>query len=258
MTKSMLLLLQYIAYNPVKAGLCEKLETYPWGVMGSRVREAGWKPAPQGRINYTVWSDVFICPECAGEVVFWAAAVDKDAGQVRDEFPCPHCSKQLTKRNMERAWITKFDTAIQQTIRQAKQTPVLINYSVGKKRFEKTPDDFDRALIEKIDEMEISYWFPTDRMMEGGETRRNDPAGITHVHHFYTRRNLATTAAFWKNSSRSNLDKILSIAILDGFTVSTKMSRFRAAAWVSKSHRTNERGPGQRGTLYIPFPYNGE
>ena len=86
----------------------------------------------KGRINYTVWSDVFICPECAGEVVFWAATVDKDAGQVRDEFPCPHCSKQLTKRTMGRAWITKFDTAIQQTIRQAKQTPVLINRLVHK------------------------------------------------------------------------------------------------------------------------------
>jgi len=109
----------------------------------------------KGRINYTVWSDVFICPECAGEVVFWAVAVDKEAGQVRDEFPCPHCSKQLTKRNMERAWITKFDTAIQQTIRQAKQTPVLINYSVGTKRHEKTLDDFDRALIDKVDGMEI-------------------------------------------------------------------------------------------------------
>lgn len=30
-----------------------------------------------GRINYTVWSDVFTCPECAGDVVFWDAAVDE-------------------------------------------------------------------------------------------------------------------------------------------------------------------------------------
>ena len=62
--------------------------------------------------QYTVWSDVFTCPKCAGEVVFWNAAVDKDAGQVRDEFPCPHCAKQLTKRTMGRTWVTKFDTAI--------------------------------------------------------------------------------------------------------------------------------------------------
>ncbi len=144
----------------------------------------------KGRINYTVWSDVFICPECAGEVVFWAAAVDIHAKQVHDEFPCPHCSKQLTKRNMERAWITKFDAAIQKTLRQAKQTPVLINYSIGTKRFEKNPDDFDRALIEKIEGMEIPYWFPTNAIPKGDKTGEPLRIGITHAHHFYTRRNL--------------------------------------------------------------------
>ncbi len=53
----------------------------------------------------------------------------------------------LTKRRMDRAWVTKHDPYITQSsslspqssiIRQAKQVPVLINYSVGKKRFEKS------------------------------------------------------------------------------------------------------------------------
>ena len=64
----------------------------------------------KGYINYTVWSDVFICSECAGEVVFWEAAVDKEGGKVKDEFPCPHCHATLTKRSMERAW-TKIGRA---------------------------------------------------------------------------------------------------------------------------------------------------
>ncbi len=108
-----------------------------------------------GTINYTVWSDVFVCPDCTKEVVFWEAAVDKEAGKVHDEFPCPHCGAMLTKRRMDRAWVTRYDKAIDQTIRQAKQVPVLINYSVGKKRFEKAPDAFDLALIQKIEELDI-------------------------------------------------------------------------------------------------------
>ena len=32
----------------------------------------------KGRINYTVWSDVFICPNCSNEVVFWDVAVDRE------------------------------------------------------------------------------------------------------------------------------------------------------------------------------------
>ena len=149
------------------------------------------EPVLRGKINYTVWSDVFVCPECSEEVVFWEAAVDKDAGKVHDMFPCPNCKANLTKRNMERAWVTKYDKAIAQNIRQAKQIPVLINYSVGKKRHEKKPDIFDLELIEKIEQMDIPYWFPTNRMPEGYNTKQPKVShGITHVHHFYTKRNL--------------------------------------------------------------------
>ena len=151
-----------------------------------------------GQINYTVWSDVFICPECTKDVIFWESAVDKKAGKVHKEFLCPHCGALLTKRNMDRAWVTKYDNAIDKTIRQAKQVPVLINYSVGKKRYEKAPDTFDIALIDKIEQLDIPYWFPTDRMPEGEESRRNDDIGLTHVHHFYTKRNLWVLSAINK------------------------------------------------------------
>ena len=172
-----------------------------------------------GKISYTVWSDVFVCPECAGEVVFWDEAVDAENGKVHDDFPCPHCSSILTKRRMDRAWVTQYDPALQQTIRQVKQIPVLINYSVSGKKFEKRPDAFDIALIEKIDDKEIPYHYPCIRMIDGKETRRNDPAGITHVHHFYTKRNLWILAAIknritypqmllWFNSQLVNISKL--------------------------------------------------
>src|SRR5699024_10107821 len=109
----------------------------------------------KGKINYTVWSDVFVCPECSHELVFWEEAVDKNDGKVRKEFPCPQCGANLAKKQMDRAWMTKFDSAINETIRQAKQVPVLINYSPAKSgqkrpsRFDKRPDNQDLALIEK-------------------------------------------------------------------------------------------------------------
>ena len=147
-----------------------------------------------GRINYTVWSDVFVCPVCTNEVTFWEAAVDREAYRVFDEFPCPQCAATLTKRQMEHARVSRFDKALNQTIRQAKQVPVLIKYRVGNKRFEKAPDNFDLALIEAIENSDIPYRFPIDRMPEGEESRRNDDIGITHAHHFFTRRNLWTLA----------------------------------------------------------------
>ncbi len=187
----------FIAYNyntPVDVNAFEREAKR---ILKEVEEECGWMyetlhtdGKTQGKINYTVWSDVFVCPECTREVIFWEAAVNKKEGTVNDEFPCPHCKANLTKRKMERAWVTHHDNAINKTIRQAKQIPVLINYAVGGKRAEKAPDKNDLVLIAKIENSDIPYWFPTDRMMEGGETRRNDPVGITHVHHFYAKRQL--------------------------------------------------------------------
>ena len=160
----------------------------------ARIRKAG-AVLPWGRINYVVWSDVFHCSECSGEVVFWDVAVDMEAGKVREEFSCTNCGARLTKRSIERVFVTFRDDALNQTIRQAKQVPVLINYTAGKQRFEKKPDEFDRALLNATERGTPSAWFPTDRMPEGEESRRNDDIGITHVHHFYTRRNLLCIAA---------------------------------------------------------------
>ncbi len=207
--------------------------------LGTRYQKPVTVDVAKGKINYTVWSDVFVCPECTEEVVFWEAAVDKKAGKVHDEFPCPHCGASLTKRNMERSWVTKFDKAIGQTIRQAKQVPVLINYSVGKQRYEKTPDAFDLALIEKIEEMNIPCWFPTDRMPEGVESRRNDDIGITHVHHFYTKRNLWVLDSFVQRS-RNRLARALWVgtACTEGLSVLNRERPFGLPSKLS-------------GTLYV-------
>jgi DNA modification methylase len=202
-----------------------------------------------GRINYTVWTDVFICPECADEVVFWEAAVDKEAGKVNDTFPCPHCDAILTKRTLERAWVLRFDNAIQKTLRQAKQVPVLINYSVGKTRYQKTPDEFDLALLEKIEESEIPYWFPIDAIAKGDKTGEPLRFGITHVHHFYTKRNLWVFAAFIHLSKNHQWQNHLFCAAKDCHSYATKMVKLNIQRLLH--------GGGQfmgivSGTFYVP------
>lgn len=247
----------FIAYNYNTPVNVHEFESQVKTILTEIENDLGWMYETQhtdgktkGRINYTVWSDVFTCHECAGEVIFWNAAVDQVAKVILDDFQCPHCSAMLTKRSMERAWVTKFDSAIHKNIQQAKQVPVLINYSIGKFRYEKIPDAIDIALVDQIEAIEISDWFPTERMMEGGETRRNDPIGITHAHHFYTRRNLAVMAKLMRRMKQESALPLLELAVLDCFSVLTRMSRFRAPAWFDKS--TGPMKGWTAGTLYVP------
>ena len=148
----------------------------------------------KGHIKYTIWSDVFRCPECAQEIVFWDVAVDQANETVHESFACPHCNANLNKR-LDRVLTSKYDAALGTTISQIKQVPVVHIYSVGKKRFQKKPDAKDLALLEKIDQTLNTRWFPKTRMPEGDESRRNDGIGLTHIHHFYTSRDIAYIAA---------------------------------------------------------------
>ncbi|PSS67082.1 DNA methylase [Ensifer sp. NM-2] len=196
-----------------------------------------------GNINYTVWSDVFVCRECAGEVVFWNAAVEKDDGKVKDEFACPHCNSRLTKRSLDRAWTTVFDPVVNQTQKHAKQVPVLINYSVGSSRHEKVPDQNDIDTLKKLEEFKAPYWFPDQRMIEGKETRRNDPSGLTHVHHFYSKRNLYSLAKLKSLVPSSKFNLLITKV---SFQI-TKLYRFtyQSGVWGAGG------GP-LSGTLYVP------
>jgi len=233
----------YIHWNPIRKKLCGENEKYPWRWVSEEMKNAGWKPALLGKINYVVWSDVFVCPNCAEEVVFWNAAVDKEAGKVLDEFPCPHCHSALTKRTMQKAFVSVYDRALQKTIRQAKQVPVLINYTANKKRFEKIPDLFDFELIDKINAMDIPYWFPPNELPDGFNTRQPKQShGITHVHQFYTKTNLWCLCAFVSRLSRD-----MRSILLPMIWTNTKMYRYRWAGGIAGAG-----GGPLAGTLYIP------
>ncbi|HPM09242.1 MAG TPA: DNA methyltransferase [Paludibacter sp.] len=221
----------FIAYNyntPVDVKAFEKEAKR---ILDEVEKECGWMyetvhtdGKTRGKINYIVWSDVFKCPYCNNEYIFWDVAVNKKEGTVLDDYACPHCNAVIGKRESERAVITLFDTAINQEVTQVKQVPVLVNYSTGRGRFEKTPSKEDLDLVKRIEESTTPHWFPTNPMMCKGERwgdtwRAGVHFGITHVHHFYTKRNLLVLAELrsrctshqtllWFNSQLINISKL--------------------------------------------------
>jgi len=236
----------FIAYNyntPVDVDAFRREATR---ILEEVQKECGWMYETKhtdgrtGTINYTVWSDVFVCPTCGHEIVFYDAAVDQQAGKVLDEFACPNCGAKLTKRAMEHATVTRYDDALQQTVGQTKQVPVLINYTCGGKRYEKTPDDADLALIEKIDQSAIPYWFPVTPMPYGFNTEQPRKShGCTHVHHFYTKRNLWVLATIL-HASTNVQDRLVHQSV--SATLCSRLVRYNFG----------KRGNGSlSGTLYI-------
>lgn len=155
-----------------------------------------------------------------------------------------------SKRTSERAWETVIDAALGQPLQRAKQVPVLINYSVGTRRFDKVPDAKDISLIEQIENSELPFTCPVTLLHDGYNTRQPiESHGITHVHQFYTRRNLQVLLWLW-NSSNNFISKFVVSALMPR---GSRMHRI-AGSRVGKQKRT----PGGMtiglvtGTLYVP------
>ncbi|MFO1153059.1 MAG: DNA methyltransferase [Rhodospirillales bacterium] len=157
----------------------------------------------KGRINYTVWSEVFTCPECAGEVNFVAEALDEETRRVHESFPCPHCTAELTKDNLQRDFETLIDPATRRPWKRVRFRPAMINYRVSKTNYEKVPDGRDLEVLDRIAALALppempTNPFPIEKMYHGS---RLAPKGFTHVHHLFLPRAAQALAALWRKAS---------------------------------------------------------
>lgn len=144
-----------------------------------------------GEINYIVWSDIFECPNCNNEIVFYDNAFDEKTSILKDNFVCPYCDGLLNKSKMNRVYETKYDYALNEFVEIGKQKPVLIDYIFNKKKYQKKLDEFDYDLIKEIDNYSLNEWFPKDELPSGVNTQQPISSHkFKHVHQFYTKRNL--------------------------------------------------------------------
>ena len=205
----------------------------------------------RGKINFVIWSDVFVCPECGAEIIFWDQAVDKSHATVHSNFPCQQCSCEVSKRTASRAWETTFDTKLNRTSQQRKQVPVSINYSFNKKRYNKLPDSFDLQLIDRIKNENLELWHPSNKFLfqdgKWGDTWRSGiHGGLTNIHHFYTSRNLQALSHCYELIRRTRY-KFLFTGFVGG---ASKLNQLHLRNYVFGGGGCN---PGTRkGTLYVP------
>lgn len=197
----------------------------------------------RGVINYVLWADVFLCPNCNSELNFWFDGVDIEHGKVKENVTCKQCGNTSEKRNLDRAFTSYYDNILEEARLISKQEPVLINYKVGTKRYQKAPDDGDYQLLKEIENYNLVEWCPKDRMPVGGETRRNDPLGITHIHDFYSKRNLIALSKI-KSIISNNKQNILITKVAYQIT---KLYRY---TYMSGSWGAG--GGPLSGTLYVP------
>lgn len=195
------------------------------------------------QIESVIWSDVFLCPDCSHEIVFWSdARSDDDDGAVSESFPCPKCDVRLTKAKLDHC-IETVTSVSGGSVRRIKRVPVSIIFDHGDKRVEAD----DLAVLAKANNLVRNAPIPNLPFDPNSEQYKRDALhlrGVRIVADFYTPRNLLAMSALWEKAK----------AVHDFALRRQLMWLLTSAQWlvsVMYRYRTSG-GGGQQGKLTIP------
>ena len=204
-------------------------------------------------IDFTIWSEVFSCPYCGGELEFWDLAYDEGSGRVHERLACPHCLAEVRKNDLVRCTSTYYDATLGTTRMRQVLRPVEIRYQHQGARKSKLPDAGDIAILDKAERLVESVEYPTELMMfvqegqEWGDLYRGYHEGIGRVHDFCLPRQLAAFSILWgmADDLQDEEFKRLWRFTLQSVAVSfTRRNRFRKKAYSQVNTNLS-------GTLYI-------
>ncbi|MCX6083329.1 MAG: DNA methyltransferase [Chloroflexi bacterium] len=208
--------------------------------------------------SYTVYSYVFECPRCLSKIPLFDCIEKQPKNEEGKSIKiniCPFCYKNGHEERID-ASCKRFDPI-----------PVLVSYDCidgcKPKRSERFYNDendkkrsyfhkFDLLKIAEINNQEIPYWYPTNRMLNSSSddnTRwgllwRPYHSGINYVKDFYTKRNL------WAVALVLNELSYLGHSIKD--TLSFYLTSILYKASIMMAHNEDGAGRVQKGILYIP------
>ncbi|MBQ7946201.1 MAG: hypothetical protein IJ280_05760 [Bacteroidales bacterium] len=137
-----------------------------------------------------IWSEVFGCPQCSKEIVFYDVAYDKDSDSIKEDMKCPYCGTSISKRNLLKITDKKYDQYTNSISNERKYVPVSVKYKQGRNTYYKTFDDFDFKILERSTAIPVETWIPSQKIEKGSKTMEAINHGIEFVHQFYSHRNL--------------------------------------------------------------------
>ncbi|EAA0009784.1 TPA: DNA methyltransferase [Clostridioides difficile] len=184
-------------------------------------------------LRQVIWSEVFKCPKCGKHMTYWEAGVDQENKKFNDTLKCNYCSNEYEKSIENKVFDTKFDSIINENIETVRREPVRIYVQKGKEKYYRECIQQDKDLLKKIENYKINTVIPIVKMMfkdgNWGEMYRSGyHKGITHVHHFYTKRNLIAISTMWEkamNTPEFVRNKILFLISSYNLSNSTLMTR---------------------------------
>ncbi|NLU27272.1 MAG: DNA methylase [Hungateiclostridium thermocellum] len=159
--------------------------------------DASGKP---GIIRHIVYSDVVLCPDCGEEFTYYQGMVRYNPLRIDGDGICPHCGYKDKASSFNYKTETVFDSLIKKNITRRKRFPVRIYGQTGSNKWMREATEADIQQFEAMERMEYPYQCVAKEIVWGELHRAGYHTGITHLHHFYTRRNFIVMSCLWEKA----------------------------------------------------------
>ena len=203
-----------------------------------------------GKLEYSVWSDVFYCPNCGEELCYWDIAVDTTRWRLLEQMTCTACGTALARKDLERVWEWYFDDVCGETVNRAKKIRVWDVWKQGKSRLE-APVEKDKRTSLQAGVAEVDHaGVPVVELQAGDKTSDPFGSGITWVHQYWTPRTLSVLSGFLSEANESKFANLLR------FTLTSALDRVSLRNGYRPQHKNNksrELGGPLPGNLYVPI-----
>ena len=156
----------------------------------------------EGTIRHVIWSDLLRCPACGGEATLWDGCVSLGPARIASRFCCPACDHEAPLGDAERLTASVWDEIVGDERRHRVRCPVRVYGSTGKTRWSRGCIQEDLSLLKRVEAEPVPDAVPHVPIPWGDLYRRGYHQGMTHLHHFYTPRNLIVFARLWERASQ--------------------------------------------------------
>jgi hypothetical protein len=158
-----------------------------------------------GVVDYFVIAEVLVCPNCQSDLISDEVVKMTDSIGSASAFHCPRCNAKVSKAptkesgaaRLERVLSTTYDKWLGRTVTSRKERLLALKYRDGPEpQFRPVASD---SRIEGLLQ-NTERWVPTQQLIQGDRYLIKDCCasyGITHVHHFYTARQLRYLSDLW-------------------------------------------------------------
>jgi 16S rRNA G966 N2-methylase RsmD len=159
---------------------------------------------PNGRrgfVRHIIHSDVMLCPQCNGEFAYYDGMVQREPLTIDGNGICPHCGYKGLSADFKHVTETVFDSLLGKQATRRKRIPVRVYGQTGCEKWVRDANESDIQAAASLEALAYPPYCRTEEIEWGELYRAGYHSGISHLHHFYTKRNYLVMSCLWEKSS---------------------------------------------------------